>query len=773
MASSLNLRQRQADALLRLLNLSGSTTAPTDISAAAADTEYKVLVLDRFCRDVVAPLLRVHALRRAGVTLHLALEASDRQPIPDVPAVYLSRPTPEAVERVVQDAAAGLYDSVYLCWATALPPPLMERLAAGAVRAGAAARIARVTDAYLAFVALEAGLFTLALPDAYVALHDPAAREAQIAGTVAAVVDGLFSVLVTLGCVPVIRAPRGGAAEHVAQLLDARLRDHLKARHNLFSEEGGVGGGAGGAGPHHHHHPAASSGLLSRPLLVLLDRNFDLGVMVQHSWSYKPLVHDVLGMRSNRVTLAPEQPSAAAGADPATAAAAATPAANKPRSYDVDDSDFFWEQCGSLPFPRVAEEVEAQLQRYKRAVDDINARTAAGGAAGAGGGAAGAFSRSEVLDDPDEALRRNAQQLMSAVSSLPELQERKRVLDKHTNLATALLTAIKSGGLDQMHGLEEDLLAGKAGDAAKEVGRAVKAPKGSPADKLRLALVHALSAPGPLPEPELRDLSDALRGCGADPTALAYVARLRRNGLIGGGGAGGGGGLGGAGGSAANLAGGGGEGGALLGWADKAIGQGLSSVTKSVRSLLSGARQAPIVSVLDALMDPKPTGGAGGGGGLGGGGLGVGVGGGSSGQQPNEHDTFLVFDPKLPPGRAGPDRARGPFRDAIVFVVGGGNYLEREQLATWAAGGAGAAGAGAGGGGGGAGAAGGLGAGKLGGAAAGARTILYGATSLPGGSEFVAQLEELGRRSGIVGGAGGSGVAGAAGAAAPAGGGIL
>ena len=51
-----------------------------------------------------------------------------------------------------------------------------------------------------------------------------------------------------------------------------------------------------------------------------------------------------------------------------------------------------------------------------------------------------------------------SQKLTSAVSSLPALLEKKRLIDMHTSLATAILDQIKARKLDQFFEYEEKIM---------------------------------------------------------------------------------------------------------------------------------------------------------------------------------------------------------------------------------------------------------------------------------------------------------------------------
>jgi len=76
------------------------------------------------------------------------------------------------------------------------------------------------------------------VPDVYYTLNNPTAAETVIEDTINRIVSSLFSVAVTmgtkssnstltLGVIPIIRCPKGNAAEMIAQRLDGKLRDYF------------------------------------------------------------------------------------------------------------------------------------------------------------------------------------------------------------------------------------------------------------------------------------------------------------------------------------------------------------------------------------------------------------------------------------------------------------------------------------------------------------------------------------------------------------------
>lgn len=585
------------------------------------EENYKILVLDGVTKDIVAPLLRVNELRRHGVTLHLLLE-SEREPIPDVPAIYFVHPSENSINRISEDVNRGLYASYYLNFSKQISRPLLEKLGTAAVKSGSAARISQVFDQHAQFVALEPDLFSLDLPSTYLDLNDPQSKDSTIENAVGSVVDGLFCVLATLGIIPIIRCPPGGAAEHIARLLDTKLRDSLRDKNrNIFSE-------------------SSTSGLsasLQRPVLCLFDRNFELSVILQHSWTYKPLLQDVLHLRLNRIQIKESDNIGEKGM----------------KIYDVDETDFFWKQHGREQFPKIAEQVETELSKYKSAVEDLNQATGA---------------NVDPLADPAELMSTSTKGLMSAVSSLPELTERKRVIDKHTNLATTLLKEIKSRNLDKLYQIEEELIQGKADVTA--VVENLNSLTGSGEDKMRLALVWLLTCSSSPSDKDCAAVEAPLVESGVGMEAWWYVKRIRRMNLTG---------KGSSGPESANY----GQSN-ISNLLETTFGQGLSSLTKGVKNLLAGEQQTAVTVAVESIMEPR---------------------------QSPDLETFMTFDPRLPAGTHAQKHV-GSIKEAIVFMVGGGNYLEAESLACWAE--------------------------------RSGKNIIYGATELLNGEEMLKQLTKLG-----------------------------
>lgn len=405
-----------------------------------------------------------------------------------------------------------------------------------------------------------------------------------------------------------------------AELVAQKLDQRI--RDHLQGSRNNLFSEARGAGAAASASSAAAGAASSyhRPLLVLVDRNADLTVPLHHPWTYQALVHDLFGLRSNQVRVGDA-------------------------THDLDGkADHFWAEHAGHGFPKVAEACEEFVKEYKEAMGRVR-----------GGGD----------DDPgrlaglDDGAAGDTDHLRRATSQLPELMKRKRLLDTHTNLAHAVLHEIKTRELDVFFSLEEDCLNRSAVDRKALAAQLSSGTKGRAADRVRLLLMYYLTRES-VPRDELESLEAAVTAAAEEAAAageelpwpggplapLQYLKKYRqvhrmatsepaaRE-------------------PAAPAAASAGFG-MLRGLAEKVY-----SGVGMVKNLLPGDEDLPLTKVVESLMDNREDGGP--------------------------ADEYAYFDPKLGKrGGGARDKKSTAFNESLVFVLGGGSYVEVENLRAWA-----------------------------------------------------------------------------------------
>lgn len=629
-----SLRELQVDALLKMLYLNeehypransitedpNATTTQIASDTAIQDIVWKVLVLDKRTTAIVSSVLRVNDLLKTGVTVHSLIDSSKRSSLPDVPVVYFVEPTMENVSIIIDDIKNSKYSEFYVNFVDTLSRDLLEHLAKEVVQLGKQDKIKQVYDQYLDFVVTEPELFSLELPTAYITLNDPSTTEENITALCTRIADGLFNTIITLNSIPIIRAPKNGPAEIVAEKLANRLRDYVI---NMKSNSNGDG-----------NSNSILNDTLDRSVLILLDRNIDYSSMFSHSWIYQCMVFDIFKLKRNTITVPAGDGENA-----------------KPKQYDIEPHDFFWNQNSHLPFPEAAENVESALDKYKQEASEIIKKT-------------GVSNLNDLnikqFDQQNQDDDLGTLQIQQAVKKLPELTAKKSIIDMHMNIFASLLKELEAKNLDTFFEIEQ-----QDPDNVKTRTQFLELLKkdgktNNLDDKLRSFIVLYLSAKTTPPKDFVNDVENYFKSQEYDIAVLSYVYKLREmmkmsssmtlqtksldDGT-----------------SSASKTGTSTLSG-LYGLTEGTLQGGVGSLISGFKKLLPEKKTIPVTNIVDAIMEPLS----------------------SSQKNLEATDSYLYLDPKITRGSHTRKPKRQTFNKSVVFVVGGGNYLEYQNLQEWA-----------------------------------------------------------------------------------------
>ncbi|CAI5444323.1 unnamed protein product [Caenorhabditis angaria] len=612
-----SVRTRQIVALRSMINLNEPV-----VNSGVKEPVWKILILDKAGQDIISPLLPVKQLRDLGVTLHLLL-GSRREPLTDVPAVYFVSPTDENVDLLSEDLKKAMYDSFFCNFISPISRPRLESLASAAVHGGALGQVQKVIDQYLNFISLEDDLFVLKRYNenghfSYFSMNNPSTSDSAMNLMLDQVADGLFAVCATMGIVPIIRCAKGNAAEMVAKRLDQKLRENLRdSRNNLFTMDG------------------VRVGFMqtTRPVLVIGDRGADLATMLHHTWTYQALMHDVLDLDQNRVQL-----NSSGGG-------------TKKKEYDMGTggTDKLWNQHKGSAFPAVAEAVQEDLDAYRSSEEEIKRLKQAMGLDGS----------SDAADEAMTSLLADTTaKLGSTVTSLPQLLEAKRLIDLHTNVATTLLDVIKDRKLDQLFELEQKLLQHSQLD--QSILNILEGFENHE-DLLRV-LIIAFLCQETVTKNSYDEMINFLTQRNIEQSALKFVQKLKSINELGSKTA-----------PSSHIEEHQGAGTKTINMFGKLLSHSSKFVMEGVKNLVPKEHNLPLTKMVDSLICGAQNN----------------IGGninqmiGGSGNMVDLDESFAFFDPKLmhQPTKESIVRSRQqPAQDVILFVVGGGNYVEYQNL---------------------------------------------------------------------------------------------
>ncbi|RIB13678.1 Sec1-like protein [Gigaspora rosea] len=367
---------------------------------------WKVVVVDDHSLKVIESTCKTFDILEEKVTLVENLH-KPRQPNPNFDAVYIITPSPNSVEKVIEDFTRQkppLYAGAHLFFISPLDDPIFQRL-----RSSLPPNFLKSFEIlYIDFHVRESQVYSFESPPSFFKLYSPE-ETPLFDGELKRLSKQLLSVCVSLGEEnPLIRFQRGIDSDHptkalpfkLAQLVQAEFDDYARNK-KRFSP------------PQDMQRP--------RAILFIVDRSIDMYAPILHEFTYQAMANDVLQIENGK-----KFTYNYVGADGSTAT----------KDAILDESDTIW--------------VDIRHKHMKDCIDqlmtDFNKF----------------LEENSTITNKDKAANLNDMKKMLA--TLPQFQDMKDKYSVHLNIAQECMNVFENERLPDIATIEQNCATGYTPD---------------------------------------------------------------------------------------------------------------------------------------------------------------------------------------------------------------------------------------------------------------------------------------------------------------------
>jgi hypothetical protein len=378
-----------------------------------------------------------------GITLILDIAEAEKnkQRVRDTTAVYFVSPSLENIQLLSRDIQMHLYDSVDIHFSSSISRNLLEKFAEFV---GPHVTMAEhwnkkknmtavncVVDEFANFICADEDFADFAIPNSFVSFSSVKGAMLEncldLGEVIEMTANSMLSVLMASKCIPVIcyQKSREGKAELVAQRILEKLTAFLR----------GLGSGEA--------RPFFTNSQQQAKVLIVLDRDVDFAVCLQHCWTYKSIVNDLFSVDLNKIRVPVEEKGVSSEQCPES------PKSPK-ECIAIDFDDPFWSKFGGDTVPNFFAGAREALEKYKAKKDAFNEKTGL------------EIDNPSAIQNIQAATRANRLILNNGgVDKIFRLADVRENAEKHIKLSSAISREIIKRKLDRFYAIEDSIIAGR------------------------------------------------------------------------------------------------------------------------------------------------------------------------------------------------------------------------------------------------------------------------------------------------------------------------